>query len=157
MSDFCCVDVETTNRSRQSVCEIGLARVENGAITDRWGSLVNPQEKFKSMMTHIHGIDPTMVVDSPTIDRIWDRLIGFIGRDGYLCSHSAFDRGALRAVAEKHELDPLLVTWKDSLTMARSAWPEREGYGLRSLADDFGIGFKHHSALEDATVCPKSQ
>lgn len=110
------MDVETANRSRQSVCEIGLARVENGAITDRWGSLVNPQEKFKSMMTHIHGIGPTMVVDSPTIDRIWDRLIGFIGRDGYLCSHSAFDRGALRAVAEKHELDPLPVTWKDSLT-----------------------------------------
>lgn len=39
----------------------------------------------------------------------------------------------------------------DSPPVARRAWPGRpNGYGLASFADNFGITFRHHDALEDA-------
>lgn len=43
--------------------------------------------------------------------------------------------------------------WRDSVTAARSAWPELKGngvHGLASLKAYLGLRFEHHDAGEDA-------
>ena len=53
----------------------------------------------------------------------------------------------------RYNLQQLQVTWLDSASIARRAWPEsygRSGYGLKNIARDLDIAFKHHDALEDA-------
>ena len=45
------------------------------------------------------------------------------------------------------------VTWLDSAKIAWGAWPDRYGrggYGLKNIARDLDIAFRHHDALEDA-------
>ena len=45
------------------------------------------------------------------------------------------------------------MTWLDSAKFARRAWPDRygrRGYGLKNVARDLDIAFRHHDALEDA-------
>ena len=53
----------------------------------------------------------------------------------------------------RYGLETLEVTWLDSARIARRAWPEcygRSGYGLKNIAKNLDISFRHHDALEDA-------
>ena len=53
----------------------------------------------------------------------------------------------------RYNLEQLQVTWLDSARIARRAWPReygQSGYGLKNIAKDLDISFKHHDALEDA-------
>lgn len=150
--DFVCIDVETANCERDSICQIGLVTVRNGEIEETWSSLVNPEDWFDSWNEAIHGISEDMVEDAPTFPQIreglYSRLSNFVS-----ISHTPFDRVAVQRAAEKYELDYPVTTWLDSARIARRAWPDRfgrTGFGLDNVARELGIEFKHHDALEDA-------
>ena len=52
----------------------------------------------------------------------------------------------------KYNLEQLQVSWMDSAKVARRWWTKyaKRGYGLKNVANDLGIEFDHHDALEDA-------
>ena len=149
---FACIDVETANCERDSICQIGLATVRDGSIAETWSTLVNPQDWFDPWNEGIHGISEAMVADAPTFPQIRDDLYGRLSHHVAI-SHTSFDRVAIERAAEKHYLDPPYVIWLDSARIARRAWPDRfgqSGYGLGNVARELGIDFRHHDALEDA-------
>ncbi len=149
--DFVCVDVETANNDQASICQIGVARFQNGCLAECWQSLVNPEDEFDTRLVGIHGIDETTVNGAPTFPQIADevntRLSGNI-----VVSHMPFDRVALVRAAEKHGLQPVDCRWLDSAKVVRRTWPEcaQRGYGLKAVAEMLGIAFEHHNAQEDA-------
>lgn len=152
MLTFNAIDVETANVDRASICQIGIVHVRDGAIVDQWQTLIDPEDWFDPMNVSIHGIDVADVRGSPTLPdvrrELRDRLRGSL-----LASHTAFDRVAFERAMKRYELEQLKVTWIDSAVIARRAWPDRygrRGYGLKNLAADLGIDFRHHVALEDA-------
>ncbi len=74
-------------------------------------------------------------------------------RGSVLVSHTSFDRVAFERGMARYDLEQLQVTWLDSAKIARRAWPDRyrrRGYGLKNIARDLDISFRHHDALEDA-------
>ncbi len=156
--DFCAVDVETANNDRASICQVGLVTVRSGQIVDRWKSLVDPQAPFT--LTHIHGINENAVAGHPTLPNTWDELGEVVGtgRGGsVLVSHTPFDRTAFQQARTRHRLRPLPVQWLDSAQVARQTWPElyRRRWSLKLIADDLGIKFQHHDALEDAEAAAR--
>ncbi len=152
MMTFNVVDVETANSRYSSICQIGVVHVRDGRIHGAWKSLVNPEERFSPSNIRVHGIKQHHVMHSPTLPQV-DYGLRRRLRDAVLVSHSPFDRVAFRQAMAKYELEPLPVTWLDSVMIARRAWPERSGFSLGSLARDLGIEFEHHDALEDARAC----
>lgn len=154
MLTFNAIDVETANANRASICQIGIVHVRDGQIQDQWETLVNPEEWFDPHNTHIHGIEATAVEDSPTLPEIRGELRRRL-RGSVLVSHTPFDRVAFERAMEKYDLEQLQVTWLDSARIARRAWPGKyavRGFGLKNIAKDLGISFRHHNALEDARV-----
>ncbi len=154
MLTFNSIDVETANENQASICQIGIVHVVNGKVADFWESLINPECQFNSINTSIHKIRKEDIAFSPTMPDVWDeiqlRLHGSI-----LVHHSAFDKNAVKGSIARYTLRQLQVTWLDSMLIARQAWPERyapRGGALREIANDFGISFQHHDALEDARV-----
>lgn len=152
MMTFNSVDVETANADRASICQIGIVHVRDGRVEDHWRSMVNPEGRFDPMNVQIHGIDDHHVKNSPTLPEVHgelrERLHGSV-----LVSHTSFDRVAFDRAMARYDLERLRVTWLDSAWIARQAWPERygrRGYGLKAVAMDLGISFRHHDALEDA-------
>lgn len=149
---FNAIDVETANSDRASICQIGVVHVQGGIIRDQWSTLINPREWFDPWNVAIHGIDEHRVKNSPTFPEIVDILASRL--DGsVVVSHTSFDRVALERATTQHGVNPLRVTWLDSANIVRRAWPDRygrRGYGLRNVANDLGISFQHHDALEDA-------
>ncbi len=152
MLTFNAIDVETANADRASICQIGIVHVRDGKVEDKWQSLVNPEDWFDPWNVEIHGIDEEDVRYSPTLPEIRDELRSRL-RGSILISHTAFDRVAFERAMHRYELEQLQVTWLDSAKVVRRAWPERygrRGYGLKNVATDLEIDFRHHDALEDA-------
>ena len=56
MLTFNAIDVETANADRASICQIGIVHVRDGAIHDRWQTLLNPEDWFDPWNVSIHGI-----------------------------------------------------------------------------------------------------
>lgn len=152
MATFNTIDVETANADRASICQIGIVHVREGEIADQWQTLVNPEDWFDPWNVSIHGIEETDVGDSPTLPEVRAELRARL-RGSVLVSHTSFDRVAFERAMTRYDLEQLQVTWLDSAKIARRAWPERygrSGYGLKNVARDLGIEFRHHDALEDA-------
>ena len=152
MLTFNSIDVETANADRASICQIGIVHVREGKIEDQWQTLINPETGFDTCNVSIHGIDESDVINSPTLPKVRAELRARLRRS-VLVSHTSFDRVAFERAMTRYDLEQLQVTWLDSAKIARRAWPERyrqSGYGLKDIARDLDISFRHHDALEDA-------
>ena len=69
-----------------------------------------------------------------------------------MASHTAFDRVAFYRACEKAKLSICECRWLDTAKVVRRAWPKfsKSGYGLKNVAQEFGINYVPHDALEDA-------
>ncbi len=152
MLTFNCIDVETANADRASICQIGIVHVHDGEIRDQWKTLIDPEDWFDPWNIGIHGIDEASVNGSPTLPAVREELRRRL-RGSVLVSHTAFDRVAFERAMTKYSLEQLQVTWLDSARVTRCAWPDNygvHGWGLKNIAKELGISFRHHDALEDA-------
>lgn len=144
------VDVETANRSRASICQIGAVVVEAGVIVDEAMTLVDPDQDFDLFNSDLHGIDAETVRAAPTFPAAFEALEHlFYGQP--VLGHSNFDKAAFRAEFERWGTGVQSIHWGDTIPIIRKAFPKIEGgYGLANLTRHFAIEFAHHDALEDA-------
>ena len=149
--NFVAIDVETANADLASICQIGLAKYENGVLTDEWTTYVNPQDYFNGINVSIHGIDETAVRGAPTFPKVTDTLWQYLEGTVVVC-HTHFDRVAMYQAAQRYGVSVPECTWLDSARVTRRAWKECawKGYGLYDVCRMLGHKFKHHDALEDA-------
>lgn len=149
--NFVAIDVETANADYGSICQIGLARFEDGKITEEWCTLVDPEDYFDDVNIAIHGIEARMVKGKPKLPQIATRLRSTLQDTVSVC-HTHFDRVALSRAYDKYELSPISTSWLDSARVVRRTWKDlaRKGYGLANVCGRIGYEFKHHDALEDA-------
>lgn len=147
--DFVVIDVETANRGRHSICQIGIVGYRDGAELFAEETLVDPLDEFEPFNIAFHGISPQKVAGAPHFGELHDWLSGHLG-DRIVVAHSGFDRSALRAACDRHGRAEIGCRWLDSIAVARRAWPDLPSYRLGNLAKMFDIRFRHHDALEDA-------
>jgi len=148
---FVAIDFETANADLASICQIGVVTFEEGALTEVWGSLVNPEDYFDSINVSIHGIGEGVVEAAPKFVDVYDQLVSRL-RGHVVVSHTSFDRIALQQAIRKHNLTEVQCVWLDSARVVRRTWPQFawKGYGLKNVCNSLGIQFKHHDAAEDA-------
>lgn len=148
---FFALDVETANGDRGSICQIGIACVRPDNTIETWVTYVNPQTSTWAF-TYIHGISARKVAHSPTFDQIFPMLQDFLGGK-VVYQHSKFDQSAISAACRTHGLESASWEWRDSVLVAREAWPELKGnggHGLAALKSHLSLQFQHHDAGEDA-------
>lgn len=149
--NFTAIDVETANADMESICQIGLARYENGQLVEEWCQLVDPEDWFDDINVGIHGITEKSVKGQPTLPEVQERIREFLEGTVAVC-HTHFDRVSVSKAYCKYGLTPINTQWLDSARVARRAWQDssNSGYGLSTLCQKLGYVFKHHDALEDA-------
>ncbi|QMU56450.1 MAG: hypothetical protein GKS04_04785 [Candidatus Mycalebacterium zealandia] len=106
MSNFVTIDVETANRSRGSICQLGVVEVRGGVFANEWSTLVNPEEHFEEFNTGIHGIDPEDVEGAPTFADISATLRSKL-QNQIVISHTFFDLDAIREAKSKYQIAPI--------------------------------------------------
>ena len=151
------LDFETANYRQGSICAIGLALLENGELIDQREWLIRPHRSLDWLLprfTDIHGIDYYQLRGAPEFCEIWLLMANFIQSGELAVIHNAaFDLGHLQAVLELYQLPAFSFDYVCSLRLCRQLFPEMKSHSLDKMAERFQLEFKHHDALEDATVC----
>ena len=148
---FFALDVETANNDRGSICQIGVACVRPDNSIETWMTYVDPQVD-RWVFTYLHGISAHTVQGAPTFAEVLPVLQNAL-QGATVYQHSGFDRSAVSAACGNRGLPIPQWDWRDSVNVARTAWPELRGnggHGLASLKQHLGLVFDHHDAGEDA-------
>lgn len=149
---FIALDVETSCGDSASICQIGLACVGLDQSIQTWSAYVDPMLPFSPFNVDLHGISAKTVENAPTFAQIWPQLLQLLIKYP-LVQHSRFDEHAINAACKAHDLFQPRLSWSNSVTIARTAWPALKGnggHGLASLKQHLGLEFQHHDAGEDA-------
>lgn len=160
MENFVAIDVETANQYPTSICAIGAVKVENGCITDRYYSLVQPEPNWylRHFSEHIHGISHKDTDSAPNFITVWEDVDEFIGDLPLVAHNKAFDERCIRAAFRAYDTDYPDYPFYCTLQRARQVIPRAMvgSYSLPYLCQFLGISFNnHHNALADAEACAK--
>ncbi|MDP4085952.1 MAG: exonuclease domain-containing protein [Bacillota bacterium] len=154
MKNFVAFDFETANRSRHSICSVGLVFVKDGKIVDSIYQLINPEEHFERMNMAIHHITPKDVKDAPTFDVFYQTIKDKLDNQIMVAHNISFDGYAFRDNLERYKIQPsthhLLCTYQLSKKLILG----KTSYTLDSLCKHYRINLtNHHHALDDARAC----
>ena len=149
-------DVETPNARNARMSAIGIAVIEDGAIRDRFYSLVDPETHFDRFNVLLTGITPEQVRGAPNFPALW-REIGPIFRSGVLIAHNAsFDMRVLAQCLSDYEIDvPRYARYGCTVQMGRRCYPEMANHRLDTMCRCRGIALDHHKADSDSLACAR--
>jgi len=156
LSRFTAFDFETTGLDSMAdrIIEIAAIRFEDGEITDRFVTLVNPGQPISPMITRITGISDEMVRDKPQEEEIIDELLAFLGEDPLVAHNIRFDQSFLRSLCERCNRDEVTNPLYDTLQLGRSLLFDQAVFNLGSLSEFFGLSAQGaHRAEKDTENC----
>ena len=149
---FVVFDIETTGFSSLTcqIIEIGAVLVENGEITDRFSTFVNPKVPIPFRIEQLTSINDSMVMDAPTIEEVLPKFLEF-SKDAVMVAHNSdFDMGFIMKNCDRlgiaHDF-----TYVDTVGMARFLLPALNRFKLDTVAKAVGVSLEnHHRAVDDA-------
>lgn len=152
--DHTCVvfDIETTGFSpiKNKIIEIGAVKVENGKITDKFSTFVNPEVPIPFEIEKLTSISDNMVLNAPTIEQVLPKFLEFCG-DAVMVAHNAsFDMSFMKhnALLLGMTFEPAIL---DTVSMARFLLPNLHRFKLDTVAKELKISLEnHHRAVDDA-------
>lgn len=132
---------------------IGIAIIEDGIITRKLYSLINPETSFDYFNTQLTGISEEMVQDKPSFPQIWNKIEPIMS-SGILVAHNAlFDMSVLKCCLQNYG-----ITWKThiphlcTVQIGRRILP-KISHRLNSMCDYYDIELDHHHAGSDSLAC----
>ena len=150
------LDFETTGLSPNCgdrTIEVGAVVVEDGAIVDRFQSLMNPGIKVSSFIENYTGITNEMLSTAPPVAEVMQRLVGFVGNLPLVAHNASFDRRFLDdefARIGKTRRQEVACT----MLLARRIYPAAPCHTLEALVryKNLQTTGVHHRALADAEM-----
>ena len=145
--DFTAIDFETMTAEMTSACAIGIVRVENGVIVQKFYSLIKPVPDSRPFNnTHVHGITPEMVEKAPTFEELWPSIKGYFEHQMIVAHNASFDMAVLDQTSDAYNINFAIDDVIDTLGITKM--------GLAESCAMTGIPLgEHHDALCDATAC----
>ena len=154
---YCVLDLETTGISitTEKITEVGIMKVKKGEVIDEFEIFVNPEKPIPQRVVEVTNITDEMVKDAETIDKVFPKILEFVG-DSIIVAHNAsFDVGFLKHNAKLlgYEFNN---TYIDTLPLAKDLFPDLKKYKLGKIADSLGIEVDvAHRALADVDTTVK--
>lgn len=145
--DFTAIDFETMTAERTSACAIGIVRVENCVITQKFYSLIKPIPDSRTKdNSFVHGITPEMVKYAPTFEELWPTIKHYFEKQVIVCHNADFDTDVLNKVSDFYGIDFPIKDIIDTMQITHAGLAQSCAMGDIPLPD-------HHDALCDATAC----
>ena len=151
---FVVFDLETTGFSpvNNRIIEIGAVKVENGEITERFSTFVNPQVPIPFRIEELTSINDNMVMDAPVIEEVLPQFLEFVG-DAVLVAHNAgFDVSFIEENCRRQGTEQTF-TYLDTVALARIMLPQLNRFKLDTVAKALHINLHHHHRAVDDAEC----
>ncbi len=149
---FTVFDLETTgfNKEKDSIIEIGAVRIENGRVTDRFSSFVNPGYPIPARITELTSITDADVADAPAVDEALPAFLQWAEGSVIVGHNVGFDLGFVSCKARELGLSLPESTVVDTLELAHGLLDLKK-YTLDSVCKALDISLEnHHRAVDDA-------
>lgn len=154
MERYVAFDVETPNEKNDRMSSIGIALIENGRITEKFTSLIDPETYFSPFNQMLTGITPEKVRKSPTFGEIWEEILPFFRNSVIVAHNASFDLSVLGKCLRAYCIDwERYVPYVCTVRMGRVFRPELINHRLNTLCDECGIPLDHHRADSDSEAC----
>ncbi|MEM9895987.1 MAG: exonuclease domain-containing protein [Bacteroidota bacterium] len=146
LESFSALDFETATYQPESICQVGLVRVENGIIVKRISLLVQPPNNlYHYKNVQVHGIHPKKTENAPLFDEAWFEFKVYIDDQVVVAHNIGFDSNCLaNALAYYNIAHPYYE---------KRCTRKIYGRGLAYLAGKYHLKLNHHDALSDAEAC----
>jgi DNA polymerase III subunit epsilon len=150
-------DTETTglNPSQgDEIIQIGATRIVNGKLLrqESFEQLVDPRRPMSMESIQIHGIQPEMLVNQPTIEKVLPAFHAFAADTVLVAHNGAFD---MRFLEMKQKLTGLVFDQPvlDTLLLSAVLHPNQDSHQLEAIAERLNLTIVgRHTALGDAIV-----
>ena len=154
---YCVLDLETTGFSAKTekITEVGIMKIKDGKVIDTFSSFINPEKPIPERVVEVTNITDDMVKNAETIDKVFPKILEFLG-DSVIVAHNApFDIGFLKQNAKVlgYEFD---YTYVDTLALSRKIFPNLKKHKLGKIAEYLKIKVEvAHRALDDVDTTVK--
>ena len=147
-------DLETTGFSPVSnrIIEIGAVRVENGKITERFSTFVNPQVPIPYRIEKLTSINDAMVMDAPDISQILPEFLAFCEGCVLVAHNASFDVSFIEENCRRLGIEKEF-TYVDTVGTARVLLPQLNRFKLDTVAKAAGVPLLHHHRAVDDAEC----
>lgn len=149
---FVVFDLETTGFSpiNNRIIEIGAVKVEEGKVTDRFSTFVNPQVPIPFKIEELTGIRDDMVLGAPAVEEALPEFLKFCEGSVMVAHNAGFDMSFISKNCERQGL-PCEYTVVDTVALARVLLPQLNRFKLDTVAKTLKISLEnHHRAVDDA-------
>lgn len=152
INNYCVLDLETTGLSPNydSIIEIGIIKVKENKIVDKYNSLINPGFLINEYITSITGITNEMLKGKPKIIDLKKEVLNFIGNDVLVGHNISFDVSFL----QKGFNEELKNEYIDTLQFCRKLFKELSHHRLTDMSNYLEISRNEHRSMSDC-LCTK--
>ena len=146
MFTFTAIDFETAQPKRWSICQVGLVRVEAGAVTKELSLLVRPPEDvYSHFNTAVHGLTCGDTSSAPSFDLVWPEFREYIEGQTVVAHNMGFDNSCLTQALDFYGLAQPSFEKACTYKLLKKR--------LNLLCEEFNIPLDHHDPLSDARAC----
>ncbi len=147
-------DLETTGLSATGcrIIEIGAVRIEEGRITGRFSTFVDPQEPIPYRIQQLTSITDEMVMDAPPITTVLPDFIKFCEGAVMVAHNADFDMSFIRYNCRQQGLE-CGKTVLDTVALSRYLLPNLNRFKLDTVAKALNVELGHHHRAVDDAEC----
>lgn len=151
---YAVIDLETTgDQPSDDIIQVGLVVIENGAISDKYASLVKPNKKIPEFIVQLTGITDEMVADAPALEDVLADMLPLLADSALVAHNAGFDQMFLRYACERSGYLPFDGRVLDTIPLLRILFPGLTSLQLSMVAASFGLDHdRPHQADSDAEV-----
>lgn len=146
--NFTAIDFETATGYHTSICQVGLVRVENGAVVTELCLYVRPPNNFirQDWSDNLHHIYPADTVNAPTFDKVWPQIRPYIEGQSVVAHNGSFDFDCIKKTLALYGLSEPQYEKHCTYTIFKK--------NLEDACKEHGVTLdNHHNALSDAKAC----
>ena len=127
---------------------MGILRVRNNTIVDKYSQLIKPEYEIDSFITALTGITNEMVADMPSILDVKNEVLTFLGDDVIIGHNTSFD---IRFLSEGFS-QPIDNKYMDTMQFARKVYPELPHHRLSDLSKHLCLSQNSHRSIADCVT-----
>ena len=134
--EYVAFDIETTGLkvSQEAITEIGAVVIQNGEITGRFQTFVDPERHLSNEIIALTGITDQMLKGAPKPAQALRDFLAFVNGRPLVAHNAEFDIGFIREGCRREGLD-FDPTYVDTLILAQNLLPELGKYKLDIVAE----------------------
>ena len=151
---LCFIDCETTGMSPQygRIIEIGILRVEENRIVDRFQTLINPQTSLDPFIQNMTGITQEELENAPSFYAVKDDIKKILSDSLFVAHNVLFDYSFIKKEFERLE-EEFSSKYLCSVKLSRKLFPKYKHHNLDAIIKRFNFDCqKRHRAFDDAKI-----